>query len=226
MKTKYVIPIIYCILLHGIVFGSVMTVEVTGIVTHIYENDGFVLDGSVNLGTTMTGIFVYDTDTIHDDVLPLYSFPIESIYMKVGNYSFCHNDNGNKLPYFRVGSEDQIYIVNSLSAYFDGSIYDEGVNKCFNDIDWEWTEITTMKIGTSDSSNYSFGKLPDSFPDVSVFDGPNEFSIKFYEPLDWNTSEQGSFLIYGELTSIQVIPEPATIVLLGLGALAMVRRKK
>jgi len=226
MKAKYLIAISYWIVLPGIVFGSVITVEVTGVVNQIYENDGFVLDGSVNLGTTMTGRFVYDTDTIHDDALPLYSFPIESIYMNVGNYSFYHNYNGNEFPYFRVGSVDQIYIVDSLSSYFDGNIYDEGISKCFNDIDWEWTHITTMKIGTSDSSNYSFGELPDSFPDISVFDGPNEFSIKFYEPLDWNTLEQGSFLIYGELTSIQIIPEPATILLLGLGSLAVVRRKK
>jgi len=58
----------------------------------------------------------------------------------------------------------------------------------------------------------------DTFPDFSFWDN-------FGMVITHDASVEGMSVV-GTVTSFQVIPEPATILLLGLGAITALRRKK
>ena len=72
-----------------------------------------------------------------------------------------------------------------------------------------------------DFNNDITDELPSSFPDISTFTFERYFGTGVDSP-----SEDPGFAIWGEVTSLTVVPEPATLLLLGLGGLALLRRRK
>jgi len=73
------------------------------------------------------------------------------------------------------------------------------------------------------SEDVTYGQLPTSFPDISAF-WRKEFKVTFTELGEAGTN--GYFAILGELTSIQVIPEPGTLLFLSAGAAIFLRKRK
>ena len=63
--SKWYIPLIVLLSigLAGPVWGTILTVEVTGAVDEIVSEGGFAWDESVYMGATMTGYCVYATET-------------------------------------------------------------------------------------------------------------------------------------------------------------------
>ncbi|OHB52258.1 MAG: hypothetical protein A2Y12_05955 [Planctomycetes bacterium GWF2_42_9] len=59
--------------------------------------------------------------------------------------------------------------------------------------------------------------LPQSFTDLGAFNMSKSFFILF----QYLSSPAGCFGIEGEITSLDIIPEPATLLLLGLGGLTI-----
>jgi len=214
---------IFLLLIPAVVLGNIIEVEVTGVVDSVFTRDGFELDGSVEDGTIMTGIFIYDTQAEEKGA----GFDAISIEMSVGSYSFSVSGDGESI--FTVGS-DNYYHVHSYDGVFDGTIYDYGVAKTYEDISWYVTDMTIAKLRTSNPDYFSgIGILPTWYPDISGFDLINEFSVTFIEPIEWineNEFECGLFDISGELTSIRIIPEPGTVLLFALAGLILLRKRR
>ena len=205
MKTTAKITAALLVLaLAGSVSARVITVEVEGVVTHINTGGGFALDGSVIIGSEMTGFTTYDTDTANlgDSITGLYN--LISISMTIGNYIFEHDLISADFPYFRVSTVDPGYDVTSPAPRFNGTIYVNGTPKTYDDITWGYTYLVLFDFLTSLDEYVPTVALPDldSWPDLSVFDYRREFRARFFgEGSDY-------FNIYGEVTSLTVIPEP------------------
>jgi len=205
--------------------ATIITVEVEGVVDSVSVGGRFALDGSVSVGSTMAGTFVYDTEA--PNLLPFGDngqYAIISISMHIGNYTFTHNPASSEPPLFTVYTVDPVYIVKSNAPRFDGTIYVDGSPKTFDDITWEepYGGVELMDVWTSSDGIITSTELPTSFPDISVFDLRREFWTGLGEPS--TVPNGGGFLIEGELTYL--VPEPATVLLLGLGGLALLKRRK
>jgi hypothetical protein len=83
-----------------------------------------------------------------------------------------------------------------------------------------------MKIGTSLSGYITTNELPDldSFPDFSILDTYRDFNVGFAE--SGEVGARGYFGIDGDITSLTVVPEPVTILFLGLGGLALFSKRR
>jgi len=204
------------------VWATILTVEVTGVVGSIATDGGLALDGSVGLGSVMTGFCTYDTDTPD---LGSGSYAMISISMHIGNYTFTHDPMSPDPPMFRVYTADPVYIATSDALRFDGTVYIDGSPKTYDDITWSWTYLELFNLFTSSSEYIPTDALPDldTWPELSVFDICRDFWASFYEPY---ASGHSGFDIHGEITSLTVTPEPATVFLLGLGCLALLKKRK
>ncbi len=199
--------------------ATIITVDVEGVVNYLGTGGGLTLDGSVSLGSLMTGSCSYDTQTPD---LGSGSYAMISISMTIGNYTFTHNPASSILPLFDVHTVDPGYVGRSGDSRFDGTIYVNETPKTYDDIAWNWAYLELFNLGTSSSEYITSIVLPDldSWPELSIFDNRREFRTSFYDESD------RPFNISGEVTSLTVIPEPATLLLLGLGGLALLRRPR
>ena len=203
------------------VSATIITVEVEGVVNSVSVGGRFALDGSVSVGSVMTGITTYDTETPD---LGSGSYAVISISMTIGNYTFTHDPTSPDPAFFHVYTVDPGYIVKSDDPRFDGIIYVDGTPMTFDDITWEepYGDVKLMDVFTSSDGIITSTELPNSFPDISVFDLRREFRTGFGEP--FSVSNRGTFVIEGDLTYL--VPEPGTVLLLGLGGLALLRKRR
>ncbi|MBA7685055.1 hypothetical protein ES703_93470 [subsurface metagenome] len=201
--------------------ATIITVEVEGVVNSVGVGGRFALDGSVDVGSVMTGSATYDTETPD---LDSGSYALISILMTIGNYSFTHDPSASEPAFFIVYTVDPGYRTFSRAPRFDGIIYVDGTPMTFDDITWEepYGRLRLMNVWTSSDGIITSTELPTSFPDISVFDLRREFGIGFVEPS--TVPNGGGFLIEGDLTYL--VPEPATLLLLALGSLAFLRRPR
>ena len=204
--------------------AEVVTVEVEGVVDSIGTDGGFALDGSVSVGSTMSGYCTYETDAPDENPSEgVGYYPLISISMNIGNYTFTHNPTSPNPALFEVYIGNPCYSADSESPRFDGTVIVDGLPLTYDDIIWgDWALLELMDLGTSSHEYIPNDALPDldSFPDLSVFDRWRTFGTSFYDQGD------GYFGIYGEVTALTVTPEPATVLLLGLGSLALLRNRK
>ena len=199
------------------VFGYVVTVEVEGVVTDVNAYSGLEFDGSVTASSTMTGSCTYDMET-PDQGWPDDSgrYSLISISMSIGNYLFLPNLTAAQEPFFVINTWTNAfyYDVVSPEALFYGPAYLNG--EPTNLEDRPSGGFRLMYLG-ADTESPTGDSLPDedTFPDLSVFTEDNFFDV-----------ECSLFRIYGEVTSITVIPEPTTILLFGLGGVTLIRRRR
>jgi len=205
----------------GYAAGSIVTVYVTGTVTSVSSEGGFSLDGSIMGGSFMAGYCIYDIDT--PDQEPgeyLGTYPLISMSMNIGNYTFTHNPTSTEFPSFELFLSNYVYIIRSPEPRFDGTIYVNSSPKTYDDITWQWANLELMNLWTSSSEYFTTDALPSSFPELSVFDNRRAFEARFYD------EGNGYFGIYGEVTGLKVVPEPATILLFGLGAMLLRKKRR
>ena len=205
--------------------ATIITVEVEGIVDSVTTDGGLTLDGSVGIDSVMTGFCSYDTempDQEDSDYIGIYS--VISVSMTIGNYTFTHNPTSLDLPFFRVGTVvDPAYSAMTDGGRFDGTVTVNGSGPLtYDDINWNWTYMSVFHLRTSSSEYIPTDALPDlySWPDLSVFDENRTFDTNFYD------ESNRYFDVYGEVTSLTVTPEPATVFLLALGGLALLRNRR
>jgi len=205
-------------------WATIITVEVTGVVGSIATDGGLALDGSVGTGTTMSGYCTYDSQT-PDLELGEYKgkYALLSISMTVGNYTFTPDPMPPDIPLFNVYTVDPGYTAHSGSR-FDGTVYLDGMPQSYDDIDWSIRSLELMELGTNSGEYIPTDALPDldSWPDLSVF-GWRRFEVAFHKSYSYG---YGDFVISGEITSLTPTPEPATVLLLGLGGLALLRKRR
>jgi hypothetical protein len=209
MKTTAKITAMLLVLaLAGPAPAEILTVKVGGVVDYVATDGGLALDGSVVVGSTMTGYCTYDSET--PDLNPNVvngSYALISISMTIGNYTIAHDPMSPDLARFLVSTVDAAYSAGSGNPRFDGTIYVDGSPQTYDDITWGYTELAPMNLFTSSSEYITTDALPDldSWPDFSIFDGPKFFGTRFFDNGD------GYFGIFGEVTSLTVIPyQPKT----------------
>lgn len=203
--------------------GTIITVEVEGAVGSVETGGGFALDGSIGMGSEMAGFVTYNTDAVDQDSSEGQGvYPVVSISMSIGNYIFTHNSGSPDFGFFRVSTVDPTYAAISPDPRFDGTITVSGTPQTYDDITWGWTYMELFNLWTSDGEYIPTTALPDldSWPELSVFDNRKLFEARFYGQGD------DYFGIYGGITSLNVVPEPGTVLLLGLGGLVLVRRRR
>lgn len=225
MRIVLIIVVAGAISSGGAAWGTIITVEVGGVVDFFRTEGGFALDGSVGVGSEMAGFVSYNTDTPDLDSSEEHGvYTVISISMSIGNYTFTADPGASGSPHFRVGTVDPTYAGISPDPRFDGTITVTGTPQTYEDITWGWTRMELFDLWTSEPEYIPTDALPDldSWPELSVFDNRREFLVSFNEPYGSN----GSFDIMGEITSLNVVPEPGTVLLLGLGGLVLVRRQR
>jgi hypothetical protein len=205
--------------------GEIVAVEVEGTVRSIDTYGGLTFDDTVDIGTIMTGLFTYDTDSSNLSVYDaIKKHAIVSVSVTIGELTFRENPQSSEPGLFRINSADPGYIVSSSNVVFNGTVYVNGLPKNYQDIPWSWSYLEVINVGTSSFENIPLSGLPDaaSFPAISIFDVRKEFWVCLTEPY---FGQGAGFSIRGELTSLAVIPEPATLVLLGLGSVMLLRKR-
>ena len=203
--------------------AELVTVEVTGVVDTITVDGGFGFDGSVAIGSVMSGYFRYDSEAV-DQGLSEYTglYSVISVSLSVGNYTFGDDLLGAEEPFFRVGVVDPTYWVESPDSRFDGTIYIDGTPTGWDEVEFEMTDIILLSLWTSSIGIIVDDSLPTSFPLISEFDLRRQWGVGFGRT---GIDGGGGFGFGGELTSIRVIPEPVSVLLMGIGGLAIRRRK-
>ena len=194
-----------------------VTVELTGRVLSSETFGEFGFDGPIEVDSPMTGFFSYDSNAerIHS------VFPLTEFSMTIGRFTFSHDSESAEQPFLRAnrtGLDGFTYGVCSYVPNFTGIVYLNGVPRTFDDEDWEGFMLTLV-LESLDAYDYP-KSLPtwDMFPDISVFQREKTFRVSM--------DSIPGFWVTGEITSMTAIPEPATLLLLGLGALSVVRKRK
>ena len=206
--------------------ATIITVQVTGIVNEVFTDGGLNLDGSVGVGTPMSGYCTYDSQTA--DLNPIESngkYALLSISMTVGNYNFTPDPLLPEYIFFYVYTGDYGYSASGGNIRFDGTVYLDGAPQSYEDINWSIATLELIDLGTNSGEYISTDALPDldSWPDLSIFDVCRDFEAAFHKSYSYG---DGDFVIRGEITSLTVVPEPATLFLLGLGSLALLTKRK
>lgn len=217
--------VVCVVLLANAASAAIITARAEGVVNSVEFYGDFQLDGSVNVGTPMETIFVYDTDTpAFDTTSSTANYYLLSASMRIGNYTVTPHFDDAEPAYFFISTANQQITLGINEPYIEGTIYDNGVPKTFDDFDRVSDSVYfDVLYGTT---NPAFtDELPTVFQDISLATRKN-FNVYMQS---WAGSSSNpiisSFDIHGELTSLEIVPEPATMMMFGLGGLLLRKRK-
>jgi len=206
----------------GLARAEIIEVQVDGVVTWVHTVSGFELDGSVEVGTQMSGFCRYDT--LSPDMQPLETigtYNMLDLSLSIGNYTFMHDAMSSGVPLFEVAYNESTfgYVATTHDPAFEGTMFYNDTALTFDELEWTTFMLALISLrgpiwpGATDA-------LPDadSFLPLPFFTERNSFSVSI--------DEDRYFRIYGEVTLLRVVPEPGTVALLSLGGLVVFRRRR
>ncbi len=187
--------------------GALITIGIEAVVDGVHDPDNY-LEGLVNIGDLITGTYTYDTDTA--DSSPLanvgryehYAYPC-GISLSVGGLDFGTDP---AVPYVLVEVGNDIYVDDYLMRSHNNLPLSNGTS--VNNISWSLQDTSATAITNIE--------LPRTAPVLSDWQ-VNYLNIE-------GPGRRDNILFQGHVTSAVVIPEPATILLLGFGAIALIRK--
>ena len=190
--------------------ATIITINLTAEVTQVDDLAGELLEGQVNVGDTITGSYTYDSTT-----------PDSSPSETVGSYWHLSSPCGISLSVggfvFQTDSDNVYFLVQILNDHLgnDGYLLRSYYNLPLSNgvwvehISWQLDDYTATALSSTD--------LPTTPPVLEDWAySPAQLGIKL--------GSKGYAGLYGEVTSVELVPEPGTVFLLGLGGLALIRR--
>lgn len=215
-KSAKILAVFFVVLALGVncLWAELITINLTAEITEIGDGDN-LLNGQLHVGDNLTGSYTYDSTTPDDNYATTvgdywhYNPPC-GISLSGGGFTFQTDPDDVRFLIEvcdnRYLNEDS-YLVNSynnLPLYGDVLV---------NSIVWDFHDDS----GTALSSD----ALPTTAPVLQNWLSTNELAIE-----GPRIQESGglSFYIVSTVTSAELIPEPATILLFSLGALALKRK--
>lgn len=199
--------------------ATLITIEIEAVVDDVQDPDNY-LEGRINIGDLITGTYTYDTDTpdwSRSSGIGRYeyfAYPY-GISLSVGGLDFMTDFSPGFPEYFTLRITNDSSGIDSISVKsYHNLPLGEGMN--VGTIEW--------LLRDTSSSSISSTELPTTAPVLSDWDT---------NLLQFGASSGGKdgggelpigFGVAAHVTSAVVIPEPATILLLGSAGLIFVRR--
>jgi len=188
--------------------AELITINLSATVNYV-EDIGNKLEGKINVGSTITGYYTYDSTTLDSSPSDptqgnywYYSSPA-GIFLTVGGFNFGTNpDNVNFLVSIGNNASGQ---DNYLVRSYNNSPLSNGA--LVGNIDWQLDDHT--------ATVFSSDVLPVTEP---VLDQWQTNVLSIYG------GGADDFFIDADVTSVQLVPEPATFLLLTAGVLILKRR--
>ena len=221
MERKRKILIWSASILCGLILGppaaqaTLITINIEGMVDLVGDPHGY-LGGTISIGDAIMGTYTYDSDTPDQDwlwgspsdIVGRYHYfsPPYGITLRVGDFVFQTDPSNTEFLLSVVNnnqSGEDIYCLNSYNnlPLSDGTFV--------GGISWEIRDYT----GTAFSSD----ALPANAPVLDDWQ---------FNRLDFGGGVLGqAFGVIGHITSATVIPEPATVILLGMGGFLLIRKR-
>ena len=190
--------------------ATLITIQIEAVVDGVNDPDTD-LEGLVKIGDLITGIYTYDTDT-----------PDSSSSANVGRYEHYSYPCGFSLSVsgldFMTDPTDtyfEMFVVNN-NAGVDGYSVTSYINLPLSD----GTSVSNIKWSLQDTSELALSStnLATTAPALDAWEA-NYLDIR-------GQGVRTGFAIQGHVTSAVVVPEPNATLLLGLGAIALVRKVK
>jgi hypothetical protein len=227
-KTLLILTVAVCGLFShvGSSQAALIIIEITAEVTDVTDPHR-ILEGKINLSDTITGRYTYDTsapDSYPTDWLGIYWYydPPYGIWLTVNGLELKSNPDDT---YFTLGIGDNAppglhgggglrdwYGVGSLTNLLlkNGAIVSDIV-------------VSRISLGLGDSSCNAISSdvLPETAPVLNDWE-VSSITVSGYYP----GPEGGSFEVKGYLTSAVLIPEPGTLMLLGICTVGLLRMRR
>jgi len=191
--------------------ATIITINLTAEVTQVDDLADGLLEGQVNVGDTITGSYTYDSTTPDSNPLEAvgsyeHSSPPYGINLSVGGFVF-QTDPDN--VYFLVTIRNNHLGCDGYSVRsYNNLSLSNGV--WVEHISWQLDDYTATALSSTD--------LPTTPPVLEDWAySPAQLGIEL--------GSKGYAGLYGEVTSVELVPEPGTVFLLGLGGLVLIRRR-
>ena len=214
-KTILIITTIFLLTISA-VNATQISIAITGSVSEIHDPLGHLsdLDSTINVGDSVSGIYVYDSDTI-----PITNVPVDGYH-----YYYSESPYGMNLEIentqFDFNAESvgfNINVVDDYQASFEtlhdvirmGS-YSSSTTPEIGSFSWQLIDYSHQVLTNMD--------LPLTAPVLENWD-VSELLISE----DYNLAPYNNYLITSQITSAVVVPEPVTILLFGLGGIILNR---
>ncbi|MEN6384014.1 MAG: hypothetical protein ABFD79_02320 [Phycisphaerales bacterium] len=202
-------------------FGQIVRMNFSGNVKNISISDPQIsFDSSIHIGTIMTGYAEYDINRSRISGSMMDStYALKSFYMSIGNLQSWHKTDSSHFATIRsqcsniwpvTSSGDSSYRLWSGGEDRQGDIYFNGTATPISDFVWRAFGFQIIIRSNNMVFYDNLLPTPDTFAGLQVFDAEKSFYFS-------NDSGVNDFVISGDITSFNLIPEPATIAMLIIG---------
>lgn len=212
MDKHHIVLTILVLLLNTNVGAVPVTFEFSGTVIDYHNIEG-ILDPAIGIGSTFTGSYTFNSDAVDSDTDPRYG---HYIYSESAPSGFSMIVMLESEVFQSISSSNAIYTENEVDFdnYFVAGRFDEGP-----DIDGA-TMSLDLKGGPTLLDSDALPLTPPLLERATLW---TWFDLIYMpEPL----SEEQGWDISGTISTLTLVPEPATLLFLGFGALALIRRRR